>query len=73
MCGISFAGLLAAHDLGSEKEVLSLFLGKGSLVRGPDKMRADQTYQRADDKLLPPLTNCVHSSSPQIIPTIYPP
>jgi len=67
--GNPFARVLAAYDLGGEKEILNLFFGKSSLVRGPDNMWADQTNHGGSDDPPPLLMKCVHRSPPEFVPT----
>jgi hypothetical protein len=61
--GDAFVGLVTIHYLGSEKEILDLFFGKSSLIRGPDNTWANQTEQRGQSEPPPLLMKDVHRST----------
>jgi hypothetical protein len=70
--GDADAGSLALHYLGSEKEILDLFFGKSSLIRGPDKIWANQTEQRRCRELRPlPMKDVHRSTSPNYAHRAY--
>src|ERR1700730_3703626 len=70
--GDAFAGRLTLHDLGREKEILDLFFGKSSLVRGPDKIWANQTEQHGCRELRPlPMKDVHRSTSPNYAHRAY--
>ena len=67
--GDAYAGPLTLHYLGGDKEILDLFFGESSLIRGPDNTWANETEQcgrREPPPLLmkhahrSPSPNCAH-------------
>jgi hypothetical protein len=59
----ALAGPITLHYLGGEKEILDLFFGKSSVVRGPDNAWANQTEQRGRNEPSPLLMKKVHRST----------